>query len=102
MNMKHCDFCHEPNPTWGYPCESFSVPLLDSVGHWATCDACHLAIEAGDRALLFARGVGHAVTVLAPIPAVELLIYEAQIKQLQDGFFAHRTGPCWLIKETVQ
>ena len=80
-----CDFCHAENPTWSYPCKSFSIPLIDSIDEWAACDQCHRWIEAGERDKI-------EQAALFPFQPVHPALTH-YMRQLHDGFFKNRTGP---------
>jgi hypothetical protein len=56
----NCDFCDDPNPVWGYPCESFQMETpggqpWGSDGGWAACEQCASCIERNDRQQLVNR-----------------------------------------------
>lgn len=96
MRELKCDFCSGNPVTWSYPAKNFLAYVTDlivgeSVGAWAACEACHLLIEARDRAGLTARAMRDLLPLVAGGAATKELT--EQMVALHDQFFAQRSGP---------
>lgn len=105
MNDLRCDFCSAPWPMWRYPARSFIAYVAanlagESVGDWAACDACHLLIEADDRAGLALRSLDELMVKHSEASAAAgILLHD--LADLHGRFFEHRSGPAVSIAVPV-
>jgi hypothetical protein len=91
-----CDFCSAPAPAWRYPARTFLAYCVanvagESVGDWAACDECHRLIEAEDRNGLAQRSLDGLISKHPETRPVAAALY-ADLAELHDQFFAHRSG----------
>ena len=91
-----CDFCSVPGPVWRYPARSFvayCAPNVagESVGDWAACDRCYALIETDDRKGLAQRSLDELILKHPEASPAAAVLY-GDLTELQEQFFAHRSG----------
>lgn len=100
-----CDFCSTPNPVVGFPARDHSTqadiimlkgddaiqPELNSKGGWAACPECRDLILKGDRDGLAERSAAMSPHFKA-LPSFLRPTIKAEIRKLQDNFWANRNG----------
>jgi hypothetical protein len=82
-----CDFCSGRPVVWDIDAADFSIdnPQFASVGGWAACEPCGLAVAAGDRERLFALSVGE----LKGLPAAVAVLVAWEHSRLLAAFWQH-------------
>jgi len=98
-DMSCCDFCSARPVTWVVPCASFEMPQppgtrthATSLGDWAACEDCGVAVDAGDRAGLLHRSLAvPAVQLAAAVPGLQRALQEIK-REIHRRFWAHYRG----------
>ena len=91
-----CDFCSVPGPVWRYPARSFvayCTPNVagESVGIGRRA-LCHVLIEADDRSGWSAERSLHELVLKHPEAIAAAAVLHADLAELHQQFFAHRSG----------
>ncbi|MBC8165399.1 MAG: hypothetical protein H7Y20_05955 [Bryobacteraceae bacterium] len=91
-----CDFCSAQSPAWRYPALTFLAYCTsniggESVGDWASCDACHHLIEAEDRKGLAQRSLHELILKHPETRSAATELYH-ELAELHKQFFLHRSG----------
>lgn len=93
-----CDFCGTDlvfGESWRFQCDDFSIEKPDGrvqayAEDWSACPTCKDLIVAGKRDKLAKRAARSVLSNAAPRTDFELA--EESAREIQDGFWAHRTG----------
>jgi hypothetical protein len=113
MSKLVCDFCASETDadriTWEYPAKTFTMfvrfpvaTMYTSHGNWGACVKCHRLIDDGDQEKLVQRSVdvffANERMDMDNVPIPVLVLLKTSMRELQDEFFANRTGPCKLVR----
>lgn len=91
ISTPKCDFCSAHNPTWRYPCKSFTMNALQwgSEGDFAACDICHKLIQEDRYGELNARSVN---ILYGHLTSDDKKIVSLMLARMHAEFARNRTG----------